>query len=169
MIRSNGLPFLNDLRLFLVAIWLGAALFFSAVVAPSAFSVLRGFQLPNASELAGRIVSQTLTVVNISGFIVSVVLFVTALLLNKRNRWLVFELIAVGVMLVATSVAQWIIAAKLQGLRAAMALPVDQIPASDPRRVAFNQLHGYSVSALAIAMVAALIAFFFISHRARLN
>jgi hypothetical protein len=163
------LSFLNDLRILILSIWLGAALFFSAVVAPTAFSVLRGFQLPNAGELAGGIVNRALAVVNISGFIISLVLFVTALLFNKRNRWLVFELLAVGVIAIATSVAQWVIAAKLHSLRAAMVLPIDQIPASDPRRVAFNNLHGYSVTALAIAMIAALIAFFLITHRARLN
>lgn len=162
------MSFLKDLRVLLLAIWLGAALFFSAVVAPTAFSVLRGSQVPNAGELAGGIVNRALTVVNTGGFIVGVVLLVTGLLL-RRNRFWIPETLLLGVMLIATGVAQWVIAARLHTLRAAMALPVDQIPVADPRRVAFNNLHGYSVTALAIAMIAALIAFFVITHRARLN
>jgi hypothetical protein len=39
-----------------------------------------------------------------------------------------------------------------------MVLPIDQIAADDPRRVAFNSLHGYSVNALSVAMIAALVA-----------
>jgi hypothetical protein len=162
------LSILKDLRVLLLAIWLGAALFFSAVVAPTAFSVLRGSQVPNAGELAGGIVNRALTVVNTGGFIVGLVLLVTGLLL-RRNRFWIPETLLLGVMLIATGVAQWVIAARLHTLRAAMALPVDQIPVADPRRVAFNNLHGYSVTALAIAMIAALIAFFVITHRARLN
>ncbi|HLE62663.1 MAG TPA: DUF4149 domain-containing protein [Pyrinomonadaceae bacterium] len=162
------MSFLKDFRVLLLAIWLGAALFFSAVVAPTAFSVLRGSQVPNANELAGGIVNRALTVVNTGGFIVGLVLLVTGLLL-KRNRLWIFELFSLGVMVIATGVAQWIIAAKLHSLRASMVLAVDQIPIADPRRVAFNNLHGYSVTALAIAMIAALIAFFVITHRARLN
>ena len=162
------MSFLKDFRVLLLAIWLGAALFFSAVVAPTAFSVLRGSQVPNANELAGGIVNRALTVVNTGGFIVGLVLLVTGLLL-KRNRLWIFGLFSLGVMVIATGVAQWIIAAKLHSLRASMVLPVDQIPVADPRRVAFNNLHGYSVTALAIAMIAALIAFFVITHRARPN
>jgi hypothetical protein len=162
------LSFLKDLRVLLLAIWLGAALFFSAVVARTAFSVLRGSQVPNAGELAGGIVNRALTVVNTGGFIVGLVLLVTGLLLKKKRLW-IFETLSLGVMVIATGVAQWIIAARLRSLRASMVLPVDQIPVADPRRVAFNNLHGYSVTALAIAMIAALIAFFVITHRARLN
>ena len=44
---------LNVLRLLLVSLWLGAAVFFSSVVAPSVFSVLRAFQVPNVGEIAG--------------------------------------------------------------------------------------------------------------------
>ncbi|HKZ01002.1 MAG TPA: DUF4149 domain-containing protein [Pyrinomonadaceae bacterium] len=162
------MSFLKDFRVLLLAIWLGAALFFSAVVAPTAFSVLRGSQVPNAGELAGGIVNRALTVVNTGGFILGLVVLVTSLLL-RRNRLWIFETLSLGIMVIATGVAQWIIAARLHSLRASMVLPVDQIPVADPRRVAFNNLHGYSVTALAIAMIAALIAFFVITHRARLN
>jgi hypothetical protein len=164
-----SLSFFKDIRALLLAIWLGAALFFSAVVAPTAFSVLRASQLPNATELAGGIVNRALTLVNTAGFIVGLVLLASGLLLNRRNRLWLFELLSLGIMVIATGVAQWVIAAKLHSLRASMVLPVDQIPASDPRRLAFNSLHGYSVTALAIAMIAALIAFFVATHRARLN
>ena len=49
--------FVNTSRLILCSLWLGAAVFFSAVVAPSAFGVLRSFNLVNASQIAGDIVA----------------------------------------------------------------------------------------------------------------
>src|SRR6266550_7957004 len=73
---------LNNIRLLLLASWLGAAIFFSAAVAPAAFRVLRAFNLPNASEIAGALVNRTLSVVNTSGFVLSVLLLISAFVLK---------------------------------------------------------------------------------------
>ncbi len=162
---------LNDVRLLLIALWLGAAVYFSSVVAPSVFSVLRGFQLPNVGEIAGTLVTRTLSVVNVSGLIISLFLLVTAFAFGKGlgKRSFFLELASLTVVAVSTGAGQWVIAAKMRALRVAMVLPVDRVPIDDPRRVAFNRLHGYSVTALSIAIIAALIAFLVIAYRARLN
>ncbi len=162
---------LNDLRLLLLGLWLGAAVFFSSVVAPSVFSVLRAFQLPNVGEIAGTLVTRTLSVINVSGFIISLFLLVTAFAFGKgfRKRSFFLELISLIVVAVSTGTGQWVIAAKMRALRVAMGLPVEQVPIDDFRRVAFNRLHGYSVTSLSIAMIAALIGFLIIAYRARLN
>ncbi|MDQ2919997.1 MAG: DUF4149 domain-containing protein [Acidobacteriota bacterium] len=159
---------LNNIRLLLLASWLGAAIFFSAAVAPSAFRVLRAFDLPNASEMAGAIVTRTLSVVNISGFILSVLLLITAFALKEsyRRRAFILQTVLLLIVAITTGVGEWVIAAKMRGLRAAMHTTIDQIPAGDPSRVAFDALHGYSVTALSIAIIAALIAFFVIANRA---
>ena len=139
--------------------------------APSVFAVLRAFQLPNVGEIAGALVTRTLSVVNVSGFIVSLLLLVIAFALGKGlgKRSFVLELASLLVMAVSTGAGQWVIAAKMRALRVAMVLPVDQVAIDDPLRVAFNQLHGYSVTALSIAMIAALVVFLVIAYRARLN
>lgn len=162
---------LNDLRLLLLGLWLGAAVYFSSVVAPSVFSVLRAFQLPNVGEIAGTVVTKTLSIVNVSGFIISLLLLVSAFAFGKSSgrRSFFLELASLIVVAVTTGIGHWVIAARMRALRVAMVLPVDQIPIDDSRRVAFNRLHGYSVTALSIAMVAALIAFLIIAYRARLN
>jgi len=74
----------NSVRLFLLGLWLGAALFFSAVVAPSVFSVLRWFHPLNANEIAGTIVTRTLSVINVGGFLIGL-LALAAILIVKRN------------------------------------------------------------------------------------
>ncbi len=162
---------IKDIRLFLLSLWLGAAVFFGAVVAPSAFSVLRTFHLSNSSEIAGHIVSRALSVLNTSGFMVSLLLLLTVFTIKRGSgqRLLLVEIISLAIVAITTGAGQWVVAVKMQALRAAMALSIDQIPADDSRRVAFNSLHGYSVAALAIAMIAALVAFLVAAHRARLN
>lgn len=153
---------MNSTRLILLACWFGAALFFGAVVAPAAFGVLRSFGLPNASEIAGSIVTRSLSVVNLAGFVVALLLLVT--LFVRRNTSgrtsFIVECICLAVIALATGVGHWVIAARMRALRAAMVLPIDQIAADDARRVAFNNLHGYSVNALGLAMIAALVVMF---------
>ena len=151
---------INVTRLILLAIWFGAALFFGAVVAPAAFGVLRSFGLPNANEIAGSIVTRSLSVVNIAGFAIALLLLVTVILRRNYSSRLSFilECICLGVIALTTGVGHWFIAARMRALRAAMVLPIDQIAADDSRRIAFNSLHGYSVNALSLAMIAALVA-----------
>jgi hypothetical protein len=161
------LTILNYTRLILLACWFGAALFFGAVVAPAAFSVLRSFGLPNANEIAGSIVTRSLSVINLAGFAIALLLLVTIILRrNASGRTsVIVECICLGVIAVATGVGHWLIAARMRALRAAMVLPIDQIASDDPRRVAFNNLHGYSVNALGLAMIAALVAMVLMARR----
>jgi Domain of unknown function (DUF4149) len=151
---------LSFTRLILLACWFGAALFFSAVVAPAAFGVLRSFALPNANEIAGAIVTRSLSVVNIAGFLVALLLLVTLFLRRNPSGRVSFilECVCLGAIALATGVGHWVIAARMSALRAALALPIDQIAADDSRRIAFGNLHGYSVNALGLAMIAALVA-----------
>jgi len=151
---------MNYSRLILLACWFGAALFFGAVVAPAAFGVLRSFGLPNANEIAGSIVTRSLSVINVAGFLISLILLATLLLRrNASSRLtLIIECICLAVIALTTAAGHWVIAARMRALRAAMVLPIDQIAADDARRIAFNHLHGYSVNALGLAMIAALVA-----------
>ncbi len=157
------------LRLLQLGLWLGAALFFSAVVAPSVFSGLRAHHLPNVGEIAGTLVTRTLSVVNISGFIISLIVLATMFAFRRGYAPLSFvlETLSLITLALSTGVGHWVIAAKMHALRAAMVLPIDQVPADDPGRLAFNNLHSYSVTALSIAMIAALITFAVIAYRAQ--
>lgn len=153
---------MNSTRPILLACWFGAALFFGAVVAPAAFGVVRSFGLPNANEIAGSIVTRSLSVVNLAGFVIALLLLVTLFLRRNTSGRVSFivECICLAVIALATGVGHWVIAARMRAMRAAMVLPIDQIAADDSRRVAFNNLHGYSVNALGLAMIAALIVMF---------
>jgi len=160
LIRKVFVRILNSTRMILLAAWFGVALFFSAVVAPAAFGVLRLYGLPNASEIAGAIVSRSLSVVNIVGFVIALLLAIT--IFARRDsagrKSFLAEGICLAVVALMTGLGHWVIAARMRALRATMLLPIDQLTPDDARRAAFNSLHGYSVIVLSLAMIAALVA-----------
>ncbi len=158
---------LNKIRVLLIAAWLGAAIFFSGAVAPSAFRVMRSFNVPNATEIAGAIVNRTLSVVNTSGFFISLLSIIVAVAIRNRYgpRAFVVQLILLGLMALATGIGQWVIAARMHALRQAMGMPIEQVSLADANRVAFAALHSYSVAALSIAIIAGLIVFFIVCNR----
>src|SRR4030095_8273185 len=99
----------RDARLLLIALWLGGAVFFSAAVAPAAFAVLRARSVPYANEAAGSIVTRTLAVVNTGGFVVALLLLLSAFLFrrNVSRRAFLAETFALALVCAATAVGQW--------------------------------------------------------------
>lgn len=159
--------FIRYLRILLLGLWLGAAVFFGAAVAPTVFGVLRGAQLANANELAGMMVQRLLAVINRGGFEIALFLIVTGYFVSKAgSRFVRFtEMISMAIMAIMTGVSHWVISARLLALRAATGTPIDQLAGNDPQRIAFDALHGYSVAAMGVAIVAALLAFLIMARR----
>ena len=160
---------INYVRLVLLGMWLGAGIYFSAVVAPSAFAVLRSYQGLNAGEIAGAIVNRNLAAINLSGFVIGVVLFITGFIRFRKVvlQFFMIEMISITALVLGTAIGNWVIAAKLRALRLALQAPIDQLAVTDPRRISFDQLHSYSVKALSVAMIAALLGIVIIALRAR--
>src|SRR2546427_7235761 len=77
---------LKPLRPLLLGLWLGAAIFFGAAVAPNLFGVLRAANLANANDLAGTIVTRLLAIINRGGFWVWLFFFITAKFLRKYGK-----------------------------------------------------------------------------------
>ena len=152
---------LSDIRILLLGLWLGAACFFSFAVAPSAFGVLP------SRELAGLVVNRTLAVINYSGFIVGLLLLASSHV--SRQNVSRFRLrLEQGLLLLLTaacSFGQFVIAARLSDLRGQIGRPIDAVAVDDPLRIAFNDLHGYSVTVLMTAMIAAVAVFFLLIGR----
>lgn len=159
----------RDVRLLLIALWLGGAVFFSATVAPAAFSVLRSSKVPDPNATAGSIVTRTLSVINTGGFVIALLLLVTAFLFRRTatRRAFLAETVSLTLMAVATALGQWVIAAKMLALRTQMVRPIDEVAVDDPLRVSFDSLHGYSVAALGVAIIAGAVALLLIARRAK--
>lgn len=155
------MKFLSDIRLLLLALWLGAAVFFIAV-AQTAFAMLP------EREMAGAVVGRTLTLLNYGGIGVSVVLLLSSILGSAliSRLWLWTERFLLLIVGGACAVGQFVIGLMLMSVRAQMGgRPIDELAADDPLRLQFNTLHEYSVWVLFIAMAAALIVFFIVANR----
>lgn len=154
------MKFLSDVRLLLLSIWLGSAVFFIAV-AQSAFAVLP------QRELAGAMVSRTLAILNFGGLAIAVILILTSFIgaknIHRASAWI--ERLLLLVIAAACGLGQFVIGLWLSALRSQMGRPIDEVPADDPLRVQFDNLHNWSEWMLMIAMIAAVIAFFLLARR----
>ncbi len=154
------MKFLSNVRLLLVALWLGSACFFIAV-AQSAFAVLP------SRELAGSVVSRTLMVLNLSGLVLGSILLLTSFIkqtdANRFHIWA--ERFLLLILVAACAVGQFVIGLWLSFIRAQIGRPIDEVAADDPLKIQFNTLHEYSVWVLMAGMIAALLAFFLIAQK----
>lgn len=152
--------FLTAFRLLFLGSWLGAAVFF-VVVAQSAFDVLP------AHEQAGTLVSRTLAILDYAGLGAAFVLLLTSLIVptgtNKAGLWI--ERILLLILGLACAVGQFVISWWMLLIRTQMGRPIDEVPADDPLRIQFNNLHEYSSWVMIAAMSAALLAFLIIAGR----
>ena len=155
------MKFVSDLRLLLLSIWLGSAVFFIAV-AQSAFAVL-----VQQHELAGAVVNRTLAILNFGGIAIGAILILTSFLGTKNvNRIAIWaERFLLLLLAGACAAGQFVIGLWLSMVRAQMGKPIDEVAADDPLRIQFNNLHNWSEWVLLTGMVAALIAFFIIANR----
>lgn len=154
------MKFFSDIRLLLLAVWLGAAVFFIGV-AQSAFAVLP------SRELAGAVVNRNLVILNFGGMAIAVLLVVSSFFgtANLSKLWLWVERFLLLLLAAACAIGQFVIGFWLASIRAQIGRPIDELELNDPLRIQFNALHEYSVWVLFAGMVAAFITFFIISNR----
>ncbi|MBI1765542.1 MAG: DUF4149 domain-containing protein [Acidobacteria bacterium] len=141
------------LRLAIVSLWLGLMLMFSVGVAPAAFSVLKDQQ-----RKAGDIVNLALGGAEIAGIICGLLLLLL-LFISKEQRGKLFniEALLLALMTLAMLVSKFVVSAKLHAMRAEFGETLQTMAASEPAKVAFNQLHQYSVWLMSFAILAALV------------
>ncbi len=120
--------------------WIGAMLFFSAVMAPSAFAVL------DTPAQAGRLVSRTLAILNLAGAGLGVALALLARALGRGPGLWATPLLLAGLCLVSHF-----------GVSAAIAeLRLEPGPDADPAlRARFGTLHRVSVALFGITLIGA--------------
>lgn len=134
----TALRFLTFLSL---VVWLGAILFFGAVVAPTLFTVLP------SRQLAGAVVTRSLTKLHWIGLGAGIVFAVTSMLYSRFSAGSASPFAArhliIYAMIALTLLSQFGVAARMETLRAQMGI-IDDLPATDARRIEFNRLHHWS-------------------------
>jgi Domain of unknown function (DUF4149) len=127
------------LRVLALGAWVGAIIYFAAVVAQGAFSVL-----PSQDE-AGLLVGFTLGGLHLMGLIAAAIFILASVAMGKSLKAFVEPaLIGVILMTVLTIASQNYVIPRMNVLRTQM-VSVQATPGNDPRRVEFDRLHRISV------------------------
>jgi uncharacterized membrane protein len=127
------------LQFFSLGTWVGGILFFSAILAPAAFTLF-------SSEQAGNLVNLTLGRLHLAGMVCGVIyLIVTAVGARTPAALLRPASLLVLVMIVLTFVSQFWVSGNMAAIRAQITGPMDALPAGDALRASFDRLHRLSV------------------------
>lgn len=135
---------MNVLKFFMMlalVLWIGAIVFFGAVVAPALFIILP------THDLAGKVVTRTLANLHLIGIICGVVYLACSMILGRVTRGSAQPFaprhLAIVAMIVLTFIAQDVVGAKMNHLKDEMGV-IDNVAVTDARRVEFNRLHIWS-------------------------
>lgn len=134
---------LRALRLLVIVVWVGGLIFFAFVEAPTAFHAMgttRQFALLIGGSIAG---------INHLGHVAGVVFVVATLLLWKHSspltrKLLGAELLLVILMMATTAYVQMHIVPAMERDRAAVGGDITSVPADNPTRAHFDELHAAS-------------------------
>ena len=138
--------FLRFLQIFSLGTWLGGIMFFSFILAPSAFGLL------SSRDQAGILVGFSLGRLHVMGIImglvylaamVSLALFATSARSSFGGLARLAALIVV-LMILLTAASNWGVSPLLRVLRQQMG-SVDATPLENPLRTQFDRLHQMSV------------------------
>jgi hypothetical protein len=146
------------IEVLLLGVWLGSMMFFSFAVAPSAFAVLP------TREMAGVMVTSSIGKIEVLGLV-----FGTLLILIHAARWRTspssravktLQTVLLLLMIASAGLSRFWVSPAMVSLRAQMGGHIDDVAASDPMRIQFNDLHQYSVGLMSAAMISGLVVLF---------
>jgi hypothetical protein len=152
--------FLRYLYVLALVVWLGGMTIAGLVVAPVTFAVLEAWNPSIGRVLAGDVFGAVLARLSVIGYVAGAIMFLvlTVLrLLGPRPRSYGIRVGLIFAMLVLTLYADRIAAPRIDELQAQVSGPMNQLPASDARRVEFDRLHRLSTSLTIAAMIGGLV------------
>jgi len=155
---------MSVLRFFMLlslVIWVGGIIFFSFVVAPTLFSILP------TRHLSGLVAGRALTLLHWIGMVCGGVFLIGSVFhayysfgsvqaMAPRNV-LVFS------MVVVTLFSQIVVSTRMAVLKAQMG-EIDSVPLTDPRRLAFNHLHQWSIALEVLVLILGLATLYVIAR-----
>lgn len=154
---------LNVVALLALAFWVGSLIFFGAVLAPTAFTVLPPLFTDHALGMhaAGAVVGAAISRMHYCGIFCGIVfLMATSFLLRLQAfKLLIAEAVLVGAMLLLTLFSQFSILPRMDTARASAGGIVEAVPESNPARQVFDNLHMESTRVEGLVLFCGLVAF----------
>jgi hypothetical protein len=137
----------HSLVYLVLGLWLGALVFFGAVLAPIAFSQLPPlFATPAAGiHAAGMIVGGSLVRLHWIGLFCGLIFLVVSVLARAHYRTIIPQAVLVLVMMLLTAYSQFSIIPRMDTARESVGGNVEAVAANNPGRQIFDRLHQRSV------------------------
>jgi len=159
----------HSLVYLVLGLWLGALVFFGAVLAPIAFSQLPPlFATPAAGiHAAGMIVGGSLVRLHWIGLFCGLIFLVVSVLARAHYRTIIPQAVLVLVMMLLTAYSQFSIIPRMDTARDAVGGNVDAVAANNPGRQIFDRLHQRSVHVESLILLCGLGALVATAHWSR--
>jgi hypothetical protein len=132
--------------LLALVVWVGGVTVLGGVVAPAAFDVLGGSG-PAGRTLAGAVFADVLRRFHLVSYVCGGVLLASLLVravLGPRPRRFAVRIAIAVVMLGASVWSGLVLAPRIERAQRDLAVPLSTLAADDPRRTAFDRMHGTS-------------------------
>jgi hypothetical protein len=145
----------HSLVYLVLGLWLGALVFFGAVLAPIAFSQLPPlFATPAAGiHAAGMIVGGSLVRLHWIGLFCGLIFLVVSVVARAHYRTIIPQAVLVLVMLLLTAYSQFSIIPRMDTARESVGGNVEAVAANNPGRQIFDRLHQRSVHVEALVLL----------------
>jgi hypothetical protein len=154
---------LNVVALLALAFWIGSLVFFGAVLAPTAFTVLPPLFANHAEGVhaAGAVVGTAISRLHYCGLICGIVFLVATFFLGRLQafKMLIAQGVLVIAMLLLTSYSQFSIIPRMDTARASAGGLIEAVPDSNPARQIFDRLHLESTRVEGLVLFCGLVAF----------
>ncbi|MBI1745127.1 MAG: DUF4149 domain-containing protein [Acidobacteria bacterium] len=138
------------LYVLFLAIWLGSMVFFSFVLAPTAFALLP------SRDLAGSLVNLSLAKLHNLSYLIALLLMACGAWASKDQsnpiRHFIATNVIVIVMLLVTIGSAQIVSKRIADVRMLLG-PIDTVAVTHPLRLEFNRLHEFSVWLMSSTML----------------
>jgi hypothetical protein len=145
----------HSLVYLVLGLWLGALVFFGAVLAPIAFSQLPPFFATPAAGIhaAGMVVGGSLVRLHWIGLFCGLIFLVVSVVARAHYRTIIPQALLVLVMMLLTAYSQFSIIPRMDTARDSVGGNVDAVAANNPGREIFDRLHQQSVHVEALVLL----------------
>jgi len=151
---------LRYLYVLALVLWLGGMAIAGLVVAPTTFGVLEGWDPSTGRVLAGQVFGAVLQRIHLIGYAAAVVMFVVLTILRMLGPRPMHYGIRVGLLAIMLSLMLYsgrVLAPRIDQLQEQVSGPISQLPADDPRRIEFDDLHNLSTRLVAATLIGGLV------------
>jgi hypothetical protein len=159
----------HSLVYLVLGLWLGALVFFGAVLAPIAFTQLPPLFPTRAAGIhaAGLVVGSSLVRLHWIGLFCGLIFLLVLVLAHAHFRTIIPQAVLVLAMILLTAYSQFSIIPRMDTARDSIGGNVDAVPPDNPGRQIFDRLHRRSTQVEGLVLLCGLGALIATAHWSR--